>query len=674
MLWHLSQDPSLDFSSIKPPLLFAMFLSRTNRLAEVLQRGGSNNTDKDAILKPLLAAANRGYQPSQAILPLVCRSLEYELPEVVQKNELRWLWEAVASGSLGGGAELKILNREAYDNAKYVFEARGVYCWFYDFFDFMAYSQPTYVKSSRSSERIDKYGNYALHYKACFGNPREMEQALGSSQVDVNTQNFKGQTALYVACCRGSWPVAQVLLNQGADPSIPDTTSGNTCLHWICTWNESCQSIFARTLMERGANLDALNTDDLVMFHYPFVFPRGSPLHWAVATFQHSAIKCLLNLGASPSIRNGSDPYLYDFRIRRPNAFGGPEMEQWSNPENPTLGVSPIDLAVMERDSYLLQQLIQTGISYKVNDVDEQGCAAFHRLDSGHVRRTRSGIIFNQRAFWGGQEERERNLATVIQSLLQLGGNINQLTRSKLIRHGEILEGGKTPLMLALCVNELETVRQLLKYNADVNARNEIGENVLFYFDCHPSRVQEAICKEAAELLLYHGADVHCKRNSGTTPISSIPSQILDVVKLLLDNGADVEEKNPTQRNMTVLAKLASAEDSFTPNHDERLAIILAKSLFAITDREKRNLVMNCAGNSGRSLLHYMTFAGLHQCILTLLQAGADVNRVQKDSERSPGFKPFKKMTPLDEAIFYRDKKYDILENKKSSGRSRKGK
>ena len=47
--------------------------------------------------------------------------------------------------------------------------------------------------------------------------------------------------------------------------------------------------------------------------------------------------------------------------------------------------------------------------------------------------------------------------------------------------------------MLALCVNELETVRQQLKRNADVNVRNEIGENVLFYFDCHPGQVQEAI-------------------------------------------------------------------------------------------------------------------------------------------------------------------------------------
>ena len=169
----------------------------------------------------------------------------------------------------------------------FVPDFRKTNCWFYGFFDFMVYSQPTYVKSLGSSERIDNCGNQAIHYEVSFGNSRKMEQVLEFSQVDVNTQNFKGQTAFYVACCRGSWPVAQVLLSQGADPSTPDTTSGNTCLHWICTWDESRQSIFARTLIERGANLDTLNTNDIVMFQYPFVLPRGSPLHWAVATFQH---------------------------------------------------------------------------------------------------------------------------------------------------------------------------------------------------------------------------------------------------------------------------------------------------------------------------------------------------------------------------------------------------
>lgn len=63
------------------------------------------------------------------------------------------------------------------------------------------------------------------------------------------------------------------------------------------------------------------------MYHYPFTLPQGSALHWAVLMQCHSAIKALIENGADPRLRNGSDPYAYDDRIRPFHTFRYPDRE-----------------------------------------------------------------------------------------------------------------------------------------------------------------------------------------------------------------------------------------------------------------------------------------------------------------------------------------------------------
>lgn len=54
----------------------------------------------------------------------------------------------------------------------------------------------------------------------------------------------------------------------------------------------------------------------------------------------------------------------------------------------------------MQREPYILHRLIELGSYDRINDVDEEGCSVFHRLDSGHLKYTFSEIEYSQQLIW----------------------------------------------------------------------------------------------------------------------------------------------------------------------------------------------------------------------------------------------------------------------------------
>ncbi|TKS68292.1 Cyclin-dependent kinase 4 inhibitor B [Collichthys lucidus] len=68
-----------------------------------------------------------------------------------------------------------------------------------------------------------------LSTAAAKGNREDVEDLLRAG-AEVNGLNCYGRTALQVMMM-GSWPVAQLLLKHGADPNVPDCSTGTTPLH-----------------------------------------------------------------------------------------------------------------------------------------------------------------------------------------------------------------------------------------------------------------------------------------------------------------------------------------------------------------------------------------------------------------------------------------------------------
>jgi hypothetical protein len=106
-------------------------------------------------------------------------------------------------------------------------------------------------------------------------------------------------------------------------------------------------------------------------------------------------------------------------------------------------------------------------------------------------------------------------------------------------------------LLHTAITNDLnEVAKKLLEKGADVNVKDATGRTPLFY-------AQNA---EIAELLIKNGADVNAKSKNGETPIfDAIGSRRFEVVKLLIDYGADlkVEEKatNKTPLKVSILMR-----------------------------------------------------------------------------------------------------------------------
>jgi hypothetical protein len=107
---------------------------------------------------------------------------------------------------------------------------------------------------------------------------------------------------------------------------------------------------------------------------------------------------------------------------------------------------------------------------------------------------------------------------------------------------GRTDEYGSTPLHEAANRGKKEAAELLLAHGADVNARTNDGSTPL-----HDAAMGGS--KEVAELLLAHGADVNAKQPDGATPLMRAAQfGSRGVAEILLAHGADVNAKDSAGR------------------------------------------------------------------------------------------------------------------------------
>ncbi|MGH7134604.1 MAG: ankyrin repeat domain-containing protein, partial [Pirellulales bacterium] len=115
--------------------------------------------------------------------------------------------------------------------------------------------------------------------------------------------------------------------------------------------------------------------------------------------------------------------------------------------------------------------------------------------------------------------------------------------------------GGSTPLMYAVLYGDADAVRLLLDTGADPNVRNEAGASALMW------AVDDL---EKTRLLLQRGADVNARSDDGRTALAIAASRFgsLEVVRMLLDSGADPSVKSPSYKGpLTALREAAEVGD-----------------------------------------------------------------------------------------------------------------
>ena len=140
---------------------------------------------------------------------------------------------------------------------------------------------------------------------------RDMEQELLEPDIDVDSTDSAGMTALSWASCRGDSKATALLLNAGASVDIPDAR-GFTPL--MFAWNLPCSKLF----LEAGANPRAVNPQKWSTLHLlPYRFTASNVLE---------VVCLLLAKGAALEARNafGSSPLHASINPRR-------QQLQWVN-------------------------------------------------------------------------------------------------------------------------------------------------------------------------------------------------------------------------------------------------------------------------------------------------------------------------------------------------------
>jgi hypothetical protein len=117
----------------------------------------------------------------------------------------------------------------------------------------------------------------------------DMVRALITQGGDINTVNHAGQTPLHLAAHQGNTAVTKILLEQGAEVDVVETTAGYTPLHYAARHGHTD---LCELLIRFGADPDTLTGN------------METPLHLAIKKGQAGVVAVLLKYRASLKIKN----------------------------------------------------------------------------------------------------------------------------------------------------------------------------------------------------------------------------------------------------------------------------------------------------------------------------------------------------------------------------------
>lgn len=193
---------------------------------------------------------------------------------------------------------------------------------------------------------------------------------------------------------------------------------------------------------------------------------------------------------------------------------------------------------------------------------------------------------------------------------------------------------GATPLHWVVLNKNIEIVKELLKNNAEINAKNNDGDTPL---------LQTVMTGQTdiLNILLKNGSDVNAKNNNGDSSllIASFWGKF-DVLKLLLLNGANIYDKD---KNGYTAIHLAIYRQFGINKSDENIYKIVSLLL-------NRGAKINLKSNIGITPLMQAAIDDDYNIAKLLIKKGADIN--VKTNDRA---------TALDIAIINKNRKIATL-------------
>jgi len=388
------------------------------------------------------------------------------------------------------------------------------------------------INSGADVTARNNFGATPLSQAAIIGNSNVIRQLLDAG-ADANEKGADDQTALMVIARAGNVQAAQTLVAAGADVNAVEKWRGQTALMWAAAQKQPAMVDF---LLEAGADPDA----------------QSLPNNWERQVTAEPRMKVL------PA--GGMTPLLYAARegcseCTRLLIEGGANINK-TDPE----AVTPLLMATLNAQWDSAKLLIEAGawldkwdyygrnplyaaVDYNTlphgrrpdrlsDDLSTSLDIIALILENGGNPNLQLKLFPPYRAL-GADRGADGLLRTGVTPLFRAARGADIPAMSLLLEHGALVdlpqENDVSPLIVSSGYRQsaidtrgrfrneaeaLEATKLLLKYNADVNARTDVGQTALFGAATNG-------WNEVISLLIDHGADVTVVDNQGNTVVDA---------------------------------------------------------------------------------------------------------------------------------------------------------
>lgn len=404
-------------------------------------------------------------------------------------------------------------------------------------------------------------GTTALHWAVHNGDLPVIKKLIKGG-ADVNAVNSFGASSVSEAAVLGNADIMKALLKAGADPESPNA-DGQTALMIVARSNNIET---AKLLLKYDADVNAVEQ-----------WRGQGAVIFAAAQSQPEMLKLLL--------KEGGDPNARAFVNERRRMISSERRFQW----RPVGGLTALIYAGREGCVECVRLLLDAGADIDQGDGENTTAllasiinlrfdTAKYLIEAGaNVNKwtlrgenpVYSTVDVNTVPH-GGYPDRPSTDATtgleILQQLLEAGANPNlQLKLQSIYRQlkddrgsDSILGIGSTPLLRAAKGHDAAAMKLLLEYGALPNLANNRGSTPVMAAaglgvsatdtrgdTTTPLAGQNS--REALEVLLAHGADIHATDNSGKTALHSVANWGWnEAVEFLIQQGADPEAEDRT--------------------------------------------------------------------------------------------------------------------------------
>ena len=383
----------------------------------------------------------------------------------------------------------------------------------------------------------------------------ERADVLIRAGAKVSAGNRDGATPLQLAALNGSAAMIEKLIKAGADPNARLTSSGDTALMMAArTGKTSALDV----LLESGANVNAKES-----------WGGTTPLMWAVSERHPDAVKALIDHGADVHARSNfvAAANGRGFEGRTPTASdNGLKVEEFASGWLP-----PLMFAAREGDLASARLLVTAGAD--VNAIAGDGKDALGLAIFNGNYDVASFLVDNKSTlnkadtqgftplFWAVDR---RNMETapnfpwmvtadplpLIRKMLDGGANpnaiVNNTARARM-RAGSPRIVFATALMRAAFSGDLELCKLLLAHGADPRIKSSDGETMveaaagLGFIQGYSKGRTPAERLDVVKLFVELGADVNDADDYGITPLM-VAGNMGDtkIIQYLVDKGADL--------------------------------------------------------------------------------------------------------------------------------------